>query len=198
MRANRGKENCLNIFDIDDTLFLSSARTKVMKDGKVIARLRTAELAKWRRGPGEKFDYTEFSSGQTFRKIAVPILKMITRARAIVSGQPSGSKTIIVTARADMRDKDEFLQTFRDHGFPIDQVYVERAGNVDANSHPVKKAFIIRKYLKTGAFKTVRMWDDHHENLDMLLKLNTLHPDINFEAWLVDPKTGSTTRYRGQ
>lgn len=187
----------LNIFDIDDTLFLSSARTKVIKDGKVIARLRTAELAKWKRKPGETFDYTEFSSGKTFRKIAQPIVRMIMKARAIVSNQANGSKTIIVTARADMRDKEEFLQTFREHGFPIDQVYVERAGNIDANSHPVKKAFIIRKYLLSGKYSTVRMWDDHHENLDMLLKLNRLHPEIKFEAYLVDPKTGGTTRYRG-
>ena len=187
----------LNIFDIDDTLFLSSARTKVMKDGKVIARLRTAELAAWKRKPGETFDYTEFRSGKQFRKIAQPITRMIMKARAIVSNQSQKSRTIIVTARADMHDKDEFLQTFREHGFPIDQVYVERAGNVDANSHPVKKAFIIRKYLLSKNYSTVRMWDDHHENLDMLLKLNRLHPEINFEAYLVDPKTGSTTRYRG-
>jgi hypothetical protein len=39
------------------------------------------------------------------------------------------------------------------------------------------------------------MWDDHEGNLDILVKLSKLHPEIKIEAYLVDPETGNTTRY---
>lgn len=194
---NEGKMT-LNIFDIDDTLFMSTSRTAVVKDGKILRKLDTRELLHYKLKPGEKFDFSEFRSGQHFYDTATPIEKMIRRAQRAVHGK-SNSRTVIITARSDLSDKDLFLQKFREHGFPIDQVYVERAGNVKSRgtSSPLSKALIIRKYIATGQYNRIRMWDDHPGNLSLLNKLSKIHPDVTFEAYLVNSETGTSERYTG-
>jgi hypothetical protein len=190
-------QGTLNIFDIDDTLFMPNAKTKVVKDGKIVGRLSSEQLKHYKTKPGERLDFGEFRSGKHFHDAAEPIEKMIRRAQLVVKHQGGNSRTIIVTARADLTDKDVFLKKFRDHGFPIDQVHVERSGNVfgGGNAAPLSKAVVIRKYINSGKFNKIRMWDDHEGNLSMLLKLAELHPEISFEAYLVNPKTGTPTRY---
>ena len=188
----------LNIFDIDDTLFLSAARTSVVKDGKTVRKLDTKELLHYKLKPGEQFDYSEFRSGKHFYDTATPIEKMVRRAHQAVHGD-TNSRTIIITARADLSDKNLFLQKFREHGFPIDQVHVERAGNVRSRgtSSPLSKGVVIRKYIATGQYNKIRMWDDHPGNLRLLLKLAKLHPEITFEAYLVNPESGTSNRFTG-
>ena len=188
----------LNIFDIDDTLFMSTAKTAVVKDGKIVRKLDTKELLHYKVKPGEKLDFAEFRSGKHFYDTATPIEKMIRRAQQAVHGD-TNAKTIIITARSDLTDKDLFLQKFREHGFPIDQVHVERAGNVTraGTSSSLAKGFVIRKYVLSGLYNKVRMWDDHPGNLRMLLKLGKLHPEINFEAYLVDAERGTSERFSG-
>ena len=188
----------LNIFDIDDTLFMSSSKTAVVKNGKVLHKLDTKELLHYKLKPGEKFDYSEFRSGKHFYDTATPIEKMIRRAQQAVHGD-TNSRTIIITARADLSDKDLFLKKFKEHGFPIDQVHVERAGNVRSRgtNSPLSKAVVIRKYIVTGLYNRIRMWDDHPGNLSMLLKLAKMHPEITFEAYLVNSESGTSTRYTG-
>lgn len=188
----------LNIFDIDDTLFMSTAKTSVVKDGKVVRKLDTKELLHYKLKPGEKLDFGEFKSGKHFYDTATPIEKMIRRAQQAVHGD-SNSKTIIITARADLSDKDLFLQKFREHGFPIDKVHVERAGNVKSRgtNSPLSKGVVIRKYIASGLYNRIRMWDDHPGNLSLLLKLGKIHPEISFEAYLVDAEKGTSTRFTG-
>jgi len=197
VNKNQVKKGTLNVLDIDDTLFMPNAKTNVVKDGKVVARLSSEELKHYRPKPGERLDFGEFRSGKYFHDKAEPIEKMIRRAQLVVGHQGAHSRTIIVTARADVSDKDMFLKKFRDHGFPIDQVHVERSGNVfgGGNAAPLSKAVVIRKYIDSGKFNKIRMWDDHEGNLNMLLQLAKLHPEISFEAYLVNPKTGIPSRY---
>jgi hypothetical protein len=202
-REYQGKEKkkgglTLNIFDIDDTLFMSTAKTAVVKDGKVLHKLDTKELLKYKLKPGERFDFGEFKSGKHFYDTATPVDKMIRRAQQAVHGE-TNSKTIIITARADLSDKDLFLQKFREHGFPIDHVHVERAGNIKSKgtNSPLSKGVVIRKYIASGLYNRMRMWDDHPGNLIMFLKLAKLHPEITFEAFLVDAEKGTSTRFTG-
>jgi len=188
----------LNIFDIDDTLFMSTAKTAVVKDGKTLRKLDTKELLHYKLKPGEKFDFGEFRSGKHFYDTATPIEKMIRRAQQTVHGE-TNSKTIIITARSDLNDKDLFLQKFREHGFPIDQVHVERAGNVKSKgtNSPLSKGVVIRKYIASKQYNKMRMWDDHPGNLSLFLKLGKMHPEIKFEAYLVDSEKGTSTRFTG-
>ena len=56
---------------------------------------------------------------------------MINKAKAIIkNAAKKGSKVIFVTARADMDDRDLFIDTFKAQGIDMSQVYIERAGNL--------------------------------------------------------------------
>ena len=57
-------QGTLNIFDIDDTLFMPNAKTKVIKDGKVVHRLSSEELKHYKLKAGERLDFAEFRSGK--------------------------------------------------------------------------------------------------------------------------------------
>lgn len=185
----------LNIFDIDDTLFHTTALITVVKDGKVVRELTNQEYNTYSLQPGETFGYHQFRDAEKFRRESSPIGRMITKANIIVNRQRSPlSKTIIITARADFDDKQVFLQTFRDHGFPIDNVYVERAGNMQTDALPaVRKAIIIKKYLDSNNFAKVRLFDDSMSNLKEFLKLEAEYPHVKFEAYFAKPDGGIKT-----
>ena len=188
----------LNVFDIDDTLFKSESKVGIVKQGKRIRELKPGEFNTYKLKPGEQYDFTQFRSGRHFRQTSQPIEKMLNTARRIVQRQNDQSRSIILTARADMKDKSEFLQKFRDHNFPIDDVYVERSGNLVRYNRNVKasgtKFVVLRRYIKTGNYDKIRMWDDSAENLDMLFRVAKLHPNIRIEAYLVD-EAGNISRY---
>lgn len=178
----------LNIFDIDDTLFHTTAQIAVKKDGKVIKKLTNNEFNTYRLATGESFDFSEFRDAAKFYKESKPITRMINKAKEIVNKMNNPlSKTIIITARANFDNRDKFLATFRKHGFPIDKVRVERAGNINDIELPAdKKAVIIRNYLKIGNYKKVRLFDDSMSNLRTFLKLKTEFPDVKFEAYFAN------------
>lgn len=178
----------LTIFDIDETLFHTKAKVKVVKDGKVVRELDNQEYNTYERKPGEEYDYGQFKNAAYFRKTSVPIANMIERARKVVKakGNPH-SRAIICTARADFDDKQMFLQTFRDHGIDIDQMHVERAGNLGIDSSAEAKKVVFRKYLNTKNYIKARLFDDAMSNLKAFLALKDEYPDITFEAYFVKP-----------
>ena len=115
-RADKG----LTIFDIDDTLFVSKARVLVKdkKTGKT-KPLTAKQFNSYKLGSSEEYDFGEFKSSKIFYQTALPIARMIAKAKAIVkNATASGSKVIIITARADMDDKKLFLKTLDSHGIP--------------------------------------------------------------------------------
>ena len=120
---------------------------------------------------------------------------MVAKAKAIITNATKrGSKVIIVTARADMDDKKLFIKTFESHGIPMKNVYVERAGNMSGSSAE-NKQIIFRKYLKTGEYARIRLFDDHKENLKALLDLKREFPEVEMFAYLADLK-GSVKRIK--
>ena len=188
----------LTIFDIDDTMFKSKARVRVIdtKTQKVKKILEPKSFNSYKLGKGEELDYGEFKSSKLFYQTATPIARMINKAKAIIKNATAkGSKVIIVTARADMDDKDLFIKTFEAHGIPMKDVYVERAGNMGGKNSAANKSIIFRKYLKTGKFKRVRLFDDHVENLKALLDLKREFADIEFFAYHANDK-GSIKRIK--
>ena len=190
----------LNVFDIDDTLFKTSSKILIVKDGKTVRELNSGEFNTYKLKSGEKYDFEQFRSGKHFYATSKPIDNVIKRAQRAVGSETENCKTIIITARSDLNDKDVFLDKFREHGFPIDQVYVERAGNLQklqpsAKVHITKGAVLMR-YIKSGKFNKIRMWDDGVDNLKILLKLGEKYPQIKMEAYFVDEQ-GDTSRYTG-
>lgn len=178
----------LTIFDIDETLFHTKAKVGVVKDGKVVRKLDNQEFNTYQRKPGETYDFGEFKSAEVFRRTSVPVVKMIEKAKAIVKAHRNPhSRAIICTARADFDDKETFLQTFRDHGIPIDDMHVERAGNLDIDSSAEAKKVIFRRYINTRNYIKARLYDDAMSNLTAFLDLKKEYPDVQFEAWFVKP-----------
>ena len=183
------KLGSLTIFDIDDTLFHTTAEVIVKKDGKVSKRLSNQEYNRYTLRNGEEFDFSEFRSAKKFFEESRPIRKMMAKASAIIKNSTKNplSKVIAVTARADFDDKEKFLSTFRKHGIDIDKVRVERAGNMPGGYDVVvKKVIIIRSYLKTGKYTTARLFDDALMNVRGFLDLQDEFPDVKFEGYFVN------------
>jgi len=178
----------LTIFDIDETLFHSKARVKVKKDNKVILDLDNVEFNSYKLKKGEEFDFGQFRSAKFFNQSSTPIAKMIAKAKAIIkNATKAGSKVILVTARGDMDDKKLFVDTFKQQGIDMSKVYIERSGNLESGSTYKNKQTVFKKYLDTGDYKRIRLFDDHVTNLYALLSLRDNYPDVTFEAYRVKP-----------
>lgn len=197
IKKHKNEVRTLNVWDIDDTLGVTDARVSVIKDGKHVKELAPGEYNHYKLGPGESFDFSQFRSDKVFRDTFKPISTVLDRAKDIVWNQSENSHSIILTARADFEDKKEFLQAFRDHGFPIDHVYVERSGNLSklkpkSPAH-INKGVILKKYLSTGKWDRIRMWDDHEKNLDIMFKVAAMFPNVEAVGYLV--KDGKVSKY---
>lgn len=197
LKKHKEEVRTLNVWDIDDTLGKTDAKVVVMKDGKIHKTLAPGEYNHYKLQPGEELDFSQFRSGKIFRDTFKPINNVLDRAKEIVWNQSENSHSIIITARADFDDHKEFLEAFRDHGFPIDHVYVERSGNLSklkpSSPAHINKGVILKKYLKTGKWDRVRMWDDHEKNLEMLFKVADLFPNVEAVGYLV--KDGRVSKY---
>jgi hypothetical protein len=181
----------LTIFDIDETLFHTKAKIDVLHNGKKIKSLNNIQFNTYKLRKGETFDFGQFKSAEIFNKTATPIGKMIAKAKMIIkNATKKGSKVIVVTARGDMDDRDLFIKTFEAQGIDMSNVYVERAGNIGLDSSAKNKEVVFRKYLDTGLYKRIRLFDDAMENLLALTSLKNEYPDITFEAYRVN-KNGS-------
>jgi hypothetical protein len=181
----------LTIFDIDETLMRTTAKIKVVKDGKVIRSLTNQEFNNYKLQPGEQFDFGEFRNAEKFRKESEPIGPMIAKLKAILRNA-GNSKVIMLTARADFDDKETFLDTFRDLGIDMSRVHVHRAGNLPG-SPAESKAVWIRKYLDTGKYSRVRLYDDSMGNIRMFNALAKEYPNVKFFPYLVTHEGGIKT-----
>ena len=181
----------LTIFDIDETLMRTTAKIKVVKDGKVIKSLTNQEFNNYKLQPGEQFDFGEFRNAEKFRRESQPIGPMIAKLKAILRNA-GNSRVIMLTARADFDDKETFLNTFRDLGIDMSRVHVHRAGNLPGNPAE-NKAVWIRKYLDTGKYSRVRLYDDSMGNIRMFNALAKEYPNVKFFPYLVTHEGGIKT-----
>tara|TARA_B100000963_G_scaffold341975_1_gene342288 strand:+ start:98 stop:703 length:606 start_codon:yes stop_codon:yes gene_type:complete len=186
----------LTIFDIDETMFITKAKVKVVKNGKVIKKLDNQEFNTYKKKAGEEFDFGEFKDAKVFNRTSTPIARMINKVKAILkNATKAGSRVIIVTARPNFDNKKVFLDTFRKQGIDIDKIYVERAGNLGGGPAAQNKKVIFKKYLDQKIYKRIRLFDDAMSNLKMFLSLQKNYPDVSFEAFLAKPN-GSVSRVR--
>ena len=176
----------LTIFDIDDTLFHTTAQIKVIKDGREVRSLTNQEFNVYTLQPGESFDFGEFRNAEKFNKESVPIGPMIAKLKAILKN--AGDSTVIMlTARSDFDNKELFLDTFKKYGIDMSKIHVHRSGNLGLPSAE-GKAVWIRKYLDTGKYGRVRLYDDAMSNLKMLIGLRKEYPNVQFFPYFVTPE----------
>ena len=69
----------LTIFDIDETLFKTTANILVKKDGRVARKLNNQEFNSYKLKDGEEFDFGEFGDAEHFLKTSEPIKPMIAK-----------------------------------------------------------------------------------------------------------------------
>lgn len=172
----------ITFLDIDETILRTHARVAIKKDGKVIKRLRNFEYLQYKPEEGEEVDFSEYSDAKLFHRTSEPIETTIKRMQKMMHGikkSDSGSKMVIVSARANLNDKEEFLQTFRDFGIPIDDIYIERVGEAGAAgvNIPEKKKNVMFKYLLSGNYRRARLIDDSKANCRAFLELENELPD---------------------
>lgn len=177
----------LTIFDIDDTLFHTTAEIKVIKNGQIVRSLNNQEFNNYELQPGESFDFGEFRDAEKFNRESKPIRPMIAKLKAMLKN--AGDSTIIMlTARSDFDNKEKFLSTFEKYGIDMSRVHVHRAGNLPGDAIPAeKKAVWVRRYLDTGKYGRVRLYDDSRTNLRVFKELEKEYPQVKFEAYYVDP-----------
>ena len=186
----------LTIFDIDETMFITKAKVKVVKNGKVIKKLDNQEFNTYKKKDGEEYDFGEFKNAEVFKRTSTPISRMINKVKVILKNATrKGSRVIIVTARPNFDNKKTFLDTFRKQGIDIDKIYVERAGNLGGGPAAGNKKVIFKKYLDQKIYKRIRLFDDAMSNLKMFLSLQKDYPDVSFEAFHAK-ENGSVSRIR--
>jgi len=186
----------LTIFDIDETMFITKAKVKVVKNGKVIKKLDNQEFNTYKKKDGEEYDFGEFKNAEVFKRTSTPIARMINKVKVILKNATrKGSRVIIVTARPNFDNKKTFLDTFRKQGIDIDKIYVERAGNLGGGPAAGNKKVIFKKYLDQKIYKRIRLFDDAMSNLKMFLSLQKDYPDVSFEAFHAK-ENGSVSRIR--
>lgn len=182
--GNRG----LTIFDIDDTLFHTTAKINVVKNNQVIKRLSNQEFNTYNLEPGEEFDFGEFKNAEKFNRESKPIKPMINLLKSILK-IGANDRVIMLTARSDFDNKELFLDTFKQHGIDMNRIHVHRAGNIPGKASPAeKKAIWVRQYLNTDKFRRVRLYDDSMNNLVVFKNLKREYPEVDFHAYYVGPE----------
>lgn len=192
------KRGSLHVFDIDDTLFHTTAKIHVKNSkGETVRTLSNSEFNDHKLPAGHRYDFREFRSAGKFAKESKPIVPMINKVKAIhknIVNKYPNSKIIMNTARTDFNKKGKFLMTFHRHGIPIQHIHVHRAGNEPgATSTGEAKNQVLRRQLAAQPYKKVALYDDSHGNLQHFLKLKHEYPNTEFHAYHVKPN-GSIQR----
>lgn len=190
----------ITFIDIDETIFRTFALIYVLdkETGEIKRKLTNQEFNTYKLQPDEKWDFREFKDAQLFNKTSIPIPQTIKRIKRMFQNiDRRGSKVVLITARSDFDNKEQFLDTFRSHSIPIDQIYVERVGNFITRpeiynriiknqgmpkSTAEQKEKVILDYISTGEYRRVRLIDDDMRNVrnfvDFGKKVYNKHPKI--------------------
>lgn len=171
----------LNVFDLDDTLFRCSAKVKVVNEkGEILRSASNDEVL----DPGESFSYMEFTKAKLFAENPVAIDKMVLKLRLMLEDEHANS--IIVTARADLDDKNAFLEVFERFGIDVKRLHIYRTGNSPTLAKVAeRKSFVIFEQIARHGYKRVRMFDDRRDNLNTFLTLKAAFPSVILEGYLV-------------
>lgn len=178
LASNYGKG--ITFIDIDETIFQTKALIYVMDGTKVVKKLTNQEFNGYQLDDGQHFDFREFADAELFSHSSTPIPAVVNRIKRMFKNiDARGSKVVLLTARADFDNKEIFLQTFRNVGIPIDDIYVERTGNMKTGTTSQRKEKTVLKYIKDGDYRRVRLIDDDMNNIKGFLKtVNNLPQSI--------------------
>ena len=185
----------LYVFDIDDTLFRTSARARVVNTKGQVKYLSSEELKDYEFSASEKICFAEFRDAKKFAEESQPIESMIKIAQDCIQKTAEGSKTILLTARADLDCKTKFLEYLNSSGLDTNNIYIERAGNLPNLKTSEAKKLIISNYLKSEQYKKAYLFDDSLENILSFVQLSIWFSKIKFYPKLVLIKSTNSSGY---
>lgn len=177
---NRITGNTISFIDIDETTFHTYAKVNVMKDGKIVRELDNRQFNTDVLKDGESYDFSQFRNSKVFNQTSEPIVPIVTKIQQLIKSIKRNNKlekVIFLTARADFDDKELFLKTFKANGIDVElpNVYIERSGNLTHIDNVAdRKRYVILKYLQSGDYTAVRMFDDDPSNLRVFTKLGKM------------------------
>ncbi|UCD37970.1 MAG: hypothetical protein JSW54_00335 [Fidelibacterota bacterium] len=182
----------ITFFDIDETIFHTSAHVIVMKGDQEVRRLDNQQYNTYKLKPGEYFDYREFRDADLFADTSKIIRPTLAKIKAMARNAFSkGSTLALLTARSRFEDMATFKQEFRKYGIPIEQMDINFAGDItnEAGSVAEAKKRIVMDYLSYGEYERARLVDDNMENLRAFLSIK--HEagvgGVTFEATHIKP-----------
>lgn len=174
----------LVFFDLDDSLFFTTARIGVLKDGKIAYYLTNQEFNHHVREAGEEYDFSEFRDAKKFVMESIPNKPIIKKLKQYFN---AGDDVRLLTARADFDSKETFLSAFRNIGIPIDKIHVHRTGNLKIGDTPAeRKAIWVRRYIAANNYGIIKLYDDSEKNLEVFSGLSKEFPEIKFVPILVE------------
>jgi hypothetical protein len=174
----------LHCFDLDDTLFETTAKVSILKNKKFYRYLRPSEYTNYVLDEDEEYCYKEFECSNKFFMESRPIIPIVNIMNKL--SKRKDCDVIINTARSDLDNKELFLKKFRIHDIDIDNIHVERAGNIEnCESVSIRKTMVIAKYLKLKSYKKVFMYDDSTKNLQSILDMNKYYNSTKFIGYHV-------------
>ena len=176
----------LYVFDIDDTLFQTTARAKVINNEGEVKYLNSQELKDFRIKDDETICFAEFKDSKKFANESRPIKPIIKKAQDCIKKAAYGSKTILLTARSDLDCKDLFLEYLNSSGLDTNHIYVERAGNLPKLKTAEAKKLIISKYLESRQYQAAYLFDDSIDNIQSFVQLKKVFPKIRIIPKHVD------------
>ncbi len=175
LNSNYGKG--ITFIDIDETVFKTKAFIYIIKNNKTIKKLTNQTFNTYKLQPEESYDFREFRNAELFKKTSVPINSVVDRIKRMFKNTNiRNPKVIFLTARADFDDRDVFLSTFSNVGIPINDIYVERTGNMKTGTISERKKKVIMNYIKDGDYRRVRLIDDDIKNIKDFLSLENSLP----------------------
>jgi hypothetical protein len=166
----------LAIFDMDETLFsFPDPTTKPAvevfdENGMLYETLNNQAFNTYELAPGHSFSFRQFRSMAIFRQSAVPIYQLLELLRNQV--RDPECVTVILTARPDMDDKDDFARFMLEYEIDIiNDVHVYRSGGTTSGTVVTRKQEILRTLMTERQYWRADMWDDHEGNLKGFLDL---------------------------
>ena len=180
----------LDLFDLDETLFHTSAKIQVKKDDQIIKSLTNKEFNEYVLEDGEEYDFSQFRDSKFFTETSSPIRRVVdTLIERYNHNLINGGRTVVVTARADFNDREVFLMFLESFGIPVrdtDKFFIYRTGNAtDDLSVAVRKKNLIRELLQEQ-FDVVTFFDDNIGNLVEFMHLSKEFPGTDFCSVLVN------------
>lgn len=172
-------------FDIDETLFAHDHNILKIyvkdQNGNRLYPVNNQEYNEHKLENGHSYDYSDFRCPEVLHKSAKPIHQMINMMKSI---KESGGDVEMLTARADFKNKERFIDFMNSHGIDITPgtgIHVRRAGNRPGKTGEVK-AIHISEAIQEENLKEVHLYDDSLVNINEVLKLKEKFNDVTFHC----------------